>query len=250
MSNVALIGAGRVGGWVLEELIQRHHKKVKVLARSPEKLSGYDIEVIQGDATDESAVAELLKDTDVLISTIGSPNKETLVVEAAAKALVGALLQNEAKMPRIIWMTTIGVNEAITQAKMYPLVGDTPSDWFFGYGMFGFLDFKVLIPLVIGQDLWDDMGRSEIIMREHDDIRKQTLIVRPTNMHPVSEHVAFSEEWRKEGGENRSYVLISAEDPPPGKWINRRTIACALCDLIDDSTRDGTAVSLFQDGKP
>ena len=67
-------------------------------------------------------------------------------------------------------------------------------------------------------------------------------------MWPVSEHAAFTEEWRKEGGENGKYLLVSADDPPPGKWMNRRAIAKALCDLMEDDSRDSTAVSLFQDG--
>jgi len=92
------------------------------------------------------------------------------------------------------------------------------------------------------------MAKSEDVLRSCGDetSTKQTVIVRPTNMHRVSEHAAFSEAWRKEGSENVKYVLVPAYTTPPGKWINRWAIAAALCDLaVHDETRNGMAVSLF-----
>lgn len=252
--RVALIGGtGRTGGWVLEALLNERKEEVstiKVLARSPDKLSQYQdkITVVTGSATESSDLKELLKDTDVVISTIGSPSKEKLVVKATAEALVEAL-QDSSSIPRIIWMTATGVNEATAQAKMYTFWGGA-SDWLCGYGGFGLVVFKILIPFVIGQTLWDDMGKSELVIRNKEEILTRTVIARPTNMHPVSEHPTFSDEWKKEGGENLGYIFSAAEDPPPGKWMNKRAIAAALCDLIKDTSRDGTAVSLFQDGDP
>ena len=272
---VGLLGStGRVGGWVLEELLERSRNDhddsssdiltIKVLVRSPSKLQSYSqndkVTIVEGSATDSAVLTDFLRGVDVLVSTIGSPSNEMLVVEDTAKALVEALQlqkqqqqQQQGKLPRIVWMTTTGVNEATAQAESYPLFGTKASNWFFGYGLFGFLVMKFLIPVVIGQKLWDDMAKSETVLRSCGDetITKRTVIVRPTNMHPVSEHAAFSEAWRKEGGENVKYVLVPADAPPPGKWINRRAIAAALCDLaVHDETRDGTAVSLFQEGAP
>lgn len=245
--TVALIGAtGRVGGWVLEECLERGYSVV-ALVRTASKLESYAdrVTVVEGSATDRKAARELLQKADVIISTIGSPNKETLVVKKAAEALVGALGDQQDKR-RIVWMTSTGINEATDQAKSYPLFGRTPSRWFFGYGLFGWLQFKLLIPYVIGQDLWDDMGHSESVIREHADIGKRTVIVRPANMTPVSEAVAFSEQWRKEGGDNLEYKFVQAEDPPSSIWICRKAIAKALVDLVEDTSHDGTAVSLFQ----
>merc|ERR1712008_9227 len=118
-------------------------------------------------------------------------------------------------IPRIVWMTSTGINEATDQAKSYPMFGK-PSRWFFGYGFFGFLQYKILIPKVIGQELWDDMGHSEDVIRASEKVNSKTAIVRPTNMHPVSEHAPFSEDWWKEGSsdEELGYALIEAEDPP------------------------------------
>ena len=43
------------------------------------------------------------------------------------------------------------------------------------YGCFGFLQFKCLIPYIIGQDLWNDMGLSEDVIRGSHEIYKNTL---------------------------------------------------------------------------
>lgn len=244
--KVGLIGStGKAGGWVLEECLERGHA-VTALVRTASKLEAYadKITVVEGDATESESIQKII-DLDVIISTIGSPNKETLVVKKTAEALVETVKGNTS-VPRVIWMTSTGINEATDQAKSYPLIGKTPSQWFFGFGLFGWLQFKVLIPHVIGQGLWDDMAHSETVIRENEDMVKRTVIVRPGNMWPVSEAVTFSEEWRKEGGETLAYKLVGATDPPPGKWIGRKAIAKALVDLVEDSSRDGTAVSLFQ----
>lgn len=263
--KVALIGStGRAGGWVLEECLSRGYS-VTTLVRTASKLEAYQdrISVVEGDATDAQDVRNLIygngddnsdeqPKVQVVISTIGSPNKETLVVKKAAEALVKALKDKSASsnnIPRIIWMTSTGINEATNQAKSYTIFGKS-SRWLFGYGFFGLLQFKILIPYIIGQDLWDDMEHSETVIRSADNgaIVKHTVIVRPGNMYPVSEAATFSEQWRKEGGENENleYIFVGAEDSPPGNWIGRRALAAAICDLIKDTSHDGVAVSVFQ----
>jgi hypothetical protein len=271
--TVGLIGAtGRTGGWVLEGCLEKNYK-VFALVRSPDKLATYIdtspickadsskkdlITVVKGDATTVNGIKSLLEAAeksgsklDVIVSTIGS-SKTAIIVKQAAEALVGALENtvSTSSLPRIVWMTSTGINEAIDQAKAYPLFG-APSRWFFGYGGFGWLQFNILIPCMIGQDLWDDMGHSEDVLRAdaHDQIYAKTVIVRPTNMSPISECPVFSNEWWNEGGTDEEtelgYVLIGAEDPPPGKWIVRKVIAAALLDLCTETSHDGTAKSLF-----
>jgi hypothetical protein len=263
--TVGILGAtGKTGGWVLEGCLEKDYK-VFILIRSPDKLKAYyetspicksdsskinSITAVKGDATSADDIKSLLdaaekngSPLDAIISTLGS-SKEIIMVKNAAEALVGAL--DASNIPRIVWMTSTGINEATDQAKSYPLFG-SPSHWFFGYGGFGFLQFNILIPYIIGQELWDDMGHSEDVIRASEKVCSKAVIVRPTNMDPVSEHTAFSEGWWKEGcsDEETGYVLIKAEDPPPGKWINRRAIAAALIDLITNTSYDGTAKSLF-----
>ena len=110
--------------------------------------------------------------------------------------------------------------------------------------------FNMLIPCIIGQNLWDDMGHSEDVINENDKIKALTTIVRPTNMHPAEAHEAFTEEWRKEGGDNIEYLTKMANEDPPNMWVNRRSIANFLLDCVDEgkigTKFEGTAVSLFQ----
>ena len=152
-------------------------------------------------------------------------------------------------------MTTIGVNEAIKQGHHYGIKENCcPSCWLCcGYGCFGCMVFNMLIPCIIGQALWDDMGHSEDVIREVERIKARTTIVRPTNMDPPEEHAVFSEEWRKVGGENINYLTKMADEDPPNMWINRRSIANFLLDCVEEdiigTKFEGSAVSLFQ-GKP
>jgi hypothetical protein len=251
MVRVGLLGAtGRVGGWVLEACLEKGYS-ITALVRSKDKLAAYSdkITIVEGDATTVEGLQALLKQEvekplNVIVSTLGSPSNSILIVEAAAKALVKVLEQDENKIPRIVWMTSTGINEATDQAKLYPLWGKA-SGWLFGHGGFGWLVFKVLIPYVIGQDLWDDMGLSETAIRG-SPLVANTVIIRPTNMWPASEHATFSAAWRSEGGDNLEYVLLDAADPPPDKWMCRRAIAAALVDLMTNDSYDGTAKSLFQ----
>ena len=60
------------------------------------------------------------------------------------------------------------------------------------------------------------MGLSEDVIRNAGDaIRSRTVLVRPTNMHPPSEAAAFSDAWRKEGGENVRYQTRRADEVKP-----------------------------------
>ena len=103
--------------------------------------------------------------------------------------------------------------------------------------------------MVIEQDKWKDMEASEDVIRREGFIQSRTVIVRPTNMNPVNANKAFTEKWRKQGGENVNYLVKMADESPPNMWINRRTVATFLLDCIDDHQYDGKAVSLFQGEK-
>ncbi len=83
--TLALLGAtGLVGGHVLDEALARGYA-VKVLARTPSKLSRYtgQIEIVAGDARDPAVLGQLLHGADVVISAIGPVKTDG----AAAKSL-------------------------------------------------------------------------------------------------------------------------------------------------------------------
>lgn len=71
--TVALLGGtGMIGDHLLREALARGYA-VRVLARTPAKLSEFagQITVVQGDALDPTAVAALLRGSDVVISALG-----------------------------------------------------------------------------------------------------------------------------------------------------------------------------------
>lgn len=75
-TTIALLGGtGMVGSHILQQALAQGYR-LRVLSRSPEKLGylGQRITVIQGDARDPLAVAQLLRGSDVVISAIG-PSK-------------------------------------------------------------------------------------------------------------------------------------------------------------------------------
>ena len=148
-------------------------------------------------------------------------------------------------------MTTIGINEAISQGHQHGCVTNCCPSCVIcgGCGCCGIALFCWLIPHVIEQDKWKDMEASEDVIRREGFIQSRTVIVRPTNMNPVNANKAFTEKWRKQGGENVNYLVKKADESPPNMWINRRTVATFLLDCIDDHQYDGKAVSLFQGEK-
>lgn len=251
--TVALIGCtGKVGGWVLEMALERKHQ-VRALVRKPEKLDAFKdrIEIVQGGIKDEDKMRELVTGANVVISTLGSPSNSVLVMKIAAETLVKVLSEMD-NPPRVIWMTSIGVNDAIKQGHRYGCKENClPSCWLCcGYGCFGCLVFNMLVPCLIGQNLWNDMGHSEDVINGDEKIKALTTIVRPTNMHPAGGHEAFTEEWKKEGGDNIEYLTKVADENPPNMWVNRRTIANFLLDCVDEEVIgtkfEGSAISLFQ----
>ena len=91
--SIALLGStGKVGGWVLEMALERNYK-VKAMVRKAAKLDAYKdkIEIVEGGITDEDKMLELVTGVDVVISTLGSPNKHTLIMKTAAETLVKVL---------------------------------------------------------------------------------------------------------------------------------------------------------------
>ena len=236
---MAILGStGKTGGWVLEEALKRGHA-VRCLVRKPAKLvdAGYGpdrVTCVQGSATDGAVLAQFVEGADVIVSALGSPSKAHLIMRESAEALVQVLeaMEDEAERPRLVWLTTVGVNEATRQGHMYGCCeACLPScSLCCGYGCMGCLIFKYLIPKIIGQGVWDDMGESELELRK-SKIIKSTTIVRPTNMTPTETGAPFSDQWRKAGGPSPKYKAVAADKPPPNMvretWYSIKT--CGTC---------------------
>ena len=93
--TVALLGAsGMVGGYLLREALARGYT-VRVLARTPAKLSqfGDQITIVRGDARDPAAVAELLRGSDAVISALGPVTADGDAAHFINTAATGNVLQ-------------------------------------------------------------------------------------------------------------------------------------------------------------
>ena len=98
--KVVLFGAtGMIGSRVLRELVSRGHT-VTAVARHPEKITAAKVKAVKGDIQDKSAVADLVKGADAVISAYAQPaGKEELVVDAARSLIAGL---KEAGVKRVI----------------------------------------------------------------------------------------------------------------------------------------------------
>ena len=77
--TIALLGAtGMVGSYLLQEALNRGYR-VRALARTPAKLEAFrdQVAIIEGDALDPTAIAELLRGSDVVITAIGPVKADT-----------------------------------------------------------------------------------------------------------------------------------------------------------------------------
>jgi uncharacterized protein YbjT (DUF2867 family) len=93
--TVALLGAsGMVGGYLLREALAQGYT-VRVLARTPAKLSEFadQITIVRGDARDPVAVAELLRGSDAVISALGPVKADGDAANFINTAATGNVLQ-------------------------------------------------------------------------------------------------------------------------------------------------------------
>jgi len=149
---------------------------VRALARSSLKLADHvarypeTLEVVQRSTTSEANVEVLVDGAGVAIITRGSPNKETLILELSARTLTAVLRKNATSIPRLLWMTSIGINEATQQGHECGISASCcPSCTICcGYGLMGCRIFHCVIPCLNGEDLWDDglIGRCLSSARE------------------------------------------------------------------------------------
>jgi putative NADH-flavin reductase len=93
--TVALLGAtGMAGGYILREALLRGYD-VRALARTPAKLDAYKdrIAIIPGDARDHSAIQELLKGGDAVISALGPVKSDGHAANDICSIATGHIIQ-------------------------------------------------------------------------------------------------------------------------------------------------------------
>ena len=101
MAEVVVFGAGgRLGRCVVVEASSRGHRVIGVVRGAPSLPVGKDVEMVTGDVTDLGAVHRLAGSADVLVATVGGPDKSVYL--QAARTLVAAVRQLNEPRPRII----------------------------------------------------------------------------------------------------------------------------------------------------
>ncbi|WP_347395830.1 NAD(P)H-binding protein [Priestia megaterium] len=100
MENIIAIigGTGKDGKYLAETAIQKGYK-VRLLVRSPEKLtfSNPNVSFIQGDARDADSIYSLINGCDVVINTFGQPNRAKPLYSETTTLIVNTMKELEIK---------------------------------------------------------------------------------------------------------------------------------------------------------
>lgn len=109
-NTIAVIGGtGKSGKYLVQSLLNKNYS-IKLLLRNPENftLENPLIEIIKGDARNYDSIDNLVKNCDVVISTLGQPAGEESIFSDAAKNIIKAMNSNGIK--RYIVTTGLNVN--------------------------------------------------------------------------------------------------------------------------------------------
>lgn len=166
--KILVLGAtGATGLLIVRKALAEGHSVV-ALVRSKAKAEAaglVGIDLVEGDATDETALTRAIAGCDAVISSLGtamSPFREVTMLSTATRALVGVMATQNVR--RLICITGLGA-------------GDSR-----GHG--GFFFDRVFLPLML-RKVYDDKNRQE------DVIRASALdwtIVRPTILNDKPAH--------------------------------------------------------------
>ncbi len=118
--KILLLGAtGRTGKQIIEEAIKRGHK-ISAIARDPEKLKNYEIEITQGTPYDYETLEKAIKGCDAVINTLNvsrtsdgpwaSLRSPKDMISKSASNAVKAMEANGIK--RFVALSTIGAGRS------------------------------------------------------------------------------------------------------------------------------------------
>ena len=208
---VAIIGAtGRVGQHVFRGAVERGYV-VRALARNPSKIDAAEnVTVVQGSVLDAEAVKRLMLGVNVVISCLGSRPGEDMVVAPGTRVIVDAIQALLVK-PRLVHISSLGIGDSYRQCRKL--------SWIFAL---------VMIPVFL-RKYFVDMEEAEKVLRAAPDI--SMVVVRPTALRDKAEPLG--------------YQCRTAEDRPGRFYVSRQDVAAFMLDTVEDTARDGKAVSLF-----
>jgi putative NADH-flavin reductase len=109
-NTIAVIGGtGKSGTYLVQSLLDNHYT-IKLLLRNPENFTIKNplIEIVKGDARDYNAINNLIKDCNIVISTIGQPVGEESIFSDSTKNIIQSM--NFHGIRRYIVTTGLNVN--------------------------------------------------------------------------------------------------------------------------------------------
>ncbi len=164
--TIALLGAtGGTGRAFLDEALSRGHR-VRALVREGSTLEARSgLTVIRGDATDRSALLELVRGVDATVIALGAPAFSKSRVRSEGTAALRDVLPTGA---RVVCVSVLGAHES---KPMLPL-----------------LYRAIIFPLYLRRVVADHEVQ-ETILRESD---LDVTLVRPPNLHDGPARRAFA----------------------------------------------------------
>lgn len=118
--KILLLGAtGRTGKQIIQEALKKGHQ-IAAIARDPEKLGGYKIDITEGTPYDYGTVEKAIKDCDAVINTLNVSRKsdnpwapltapKDLISKSASHVLTA---MEKAGIKRIVILSTIGAGRS------------------------------------------------------------------------------------------------------------------------------------------
>jgi putative NADH-flavin reductase len=121
--NITVLGAnGKTGIEVVRQALAAGHSVVGVVRHEGGLESNPDLSIVIGDVTDSKVIAQASKDSDVLISTLGSASNRSTLMTDTVKAVIEASKITGRK--RLILMSSFAVESDHLKGavKMIPIM--------------------------------------------------------------------------------------------------------------------------------
>lgn len=110
MKNILILGAnGKIAHYVIENLIEDKDVNLKLFLRNSNRLEKYkskNVELIEGDVSNEDSLKSAIKDADIVYANLAGDNLDDL-----AKNIIKVM--DEEKVKRLIFIASIGVLDEV-----------------------------------------------------------------------------------------------------------------------------------------
>lgn len=118
MKLLVIGAAGKTGKAVVEQALAAGHQ-VTAFVQKADEYKVPNVRVVEGDATDRSAVQAAVAGQDAVIDTIGgkTPYKETTLESSAAKAIIDSMQRSGVR--RLVVTSMIGEGESKASATIW-----------------------------------------------------------------------------------------------------------------------------------